>query len=244
MYRETPVPAGTPGFERRKCKRRLTVTGLGEVVLQTSDMAEHESRVLAGTVNLSDLYDRVELAYTEDDYDDPDHPIHLYCEAALQHDLYDRVTDPDERKLVVSVWKLQQEDNDRWRVYGGIDDGRPWAFLVTELCHWQDDEAFWAEVVRVTEELHGIVRTVSEDEHMDKYAPPQGKPGERVLDETFEHLGKSVNWVVGPDHGRLERQVELIWPVHGFMLDELRARRVALAAALDALWDKAGVGVI
>jgi hypothetical protein len=147
--------------------------------------------------------------------------------------------------LYKAVMKLQKLNDARFRVEGGIRaNGRQAIILSTEFVNFTDQKQFWKELRQFARETGAKVSTMLEGEHLDKYSPPRGVEGERVLtDEPCRYNG-GTPWAVGPNHGRPERQVTVDWDVTGKSLAELRLLRGKLAKASEKLWRWAGVGVI
>jgi len=136
------------------------------------------------------------------------------CMNSAQYALYKQITD------------LQVVDDGRWRVYGGqVRSDEPEINLVTEFIGFCDQEDFWKNLYATAKEIGAEVSTMSEEEHLDHFKP---------ADE---------EWQYGPNHGRLERQVEVIWNVYGKSVDEVKKMIEELNPKLENIWEKAGVGV-
>jgi len=139
------------------------------------------------------------------------------CMNSVQYALYKQITD------------LQVVDDGRWRIYGGQVEGQePEINLVTEVLEFCDDSTndFWETLYATAKELGAEVSIMSEEKHHDKF---------KKIDD--------ADWSYGPHHGRMERQVEIIWNVYGKSVDEVRAIIADLNPKLDEIWEKAGVSV-
>ena len=117
----------------------------------------------------------------------------------------------------------------RWRVYGGIYAGTPQLFLVTEFCELIEDKEFWIELYKTVEALKATVWVMREDEH---------------LDHSWKTDAGNTYEVFGPNHDKLERQVELSWRIEDKTPEEVRVLVTALAEGTQKYWERAGVSVL
>lgn len=159
--------------------------------------------------------------------------------------LSDKDLDKFQRKIADRIGHLQELNTARFRIYGGIKkDGTPWIRLVTEFCTFMDKKRTWSLINGIAKELKAKVWILSEMPHNDKYAPPQGRCGEKILKETIISNGKRVHWACGPNHGRMERQVEFSWQVLKKSEAQIKAMIKRLRKATEEIWEEYGVGVI
>lgn len=109
-----------------------------------------------------------------------------------------------ERKIIDKVGELQGSlDSARWRVYGGVTDGKMWAHLSQELYRKEDDHDFWSKVVEKTKATEGYLQTMDHDEgnlHVDMFWP--------VATVTVEQLHTLI--------ARLAQETEELWTLAGF----------------------------
>ncbi len=149
----------------------------------------------------------------------------------------DLVLSAEEKSFVLWVYELQNAvaNTSRWRIYARLKYvsvsrkvEEKEVHLQTELCNFVDQESYWDTVEDFAIEHGCTVRTMREDEHLDKYKPVGAE-----------------EWVEGPNHGRMERQVELYWTLTP---SETRQSVEAFVKDLNertqALWDEAGVSVL
>lgn len=147
-----------------------------------------------------------------------------------------------EFNLVKTIWSFQSIEDGRFRVYGGIKTtGTQEINLVTEFCNWVDQKDFWKTLDRLKRETKARLWVMKESERSNHYSPPQGIEGEVINpDREPTELGP---WVFGPNHGRMEKQVEFSWKVTSMNLDQLRAFKEEMAKATQEIWDTQGVCV-
>lgn len=145
------------------------------------------------------------------------------------------VPTPDEEWVIDKCAELQRGANwGRFRVYGGL---------------WGDRSGFdTAEVIVVTE----FAELVADKEYWDAVRSFARATGaywwmmrrDRVRDRTTYVGGPEKGKVViGPNHGKLEMQVELSWRVEALDLMEFEHLIHRLTKASAELWKKGGVGV-
>lgn len=241
MYRDSKIPRGVV-FGNNKKGRWVQVNSLGEVFFGDGpDEFGHVS-----SVQLDALCTRNQLRWPDasiEAHEDTYHPLNVFVEAESRRLLYEALPDKAERNAVRHVWDLQVVNDSRWRVYGGAIEGKPWAALVTEILHWVDDEKFWDLVIADVEELHGYVRLMREEPHSDLHYPANGIAGERQTKEPVRGCPGAF-WFAGKEHGRPERQVELLWNVLHRSVAEVRDKIGWLEAETERLWKIGGVGVL
>lgn len=91
----------------------------------------------------------------------------------------------------------------------------------------------------LAKDLGATVLTMCEHPHLDRYSPPKGSPGETVE----KKAGCNGHpWATGINHGRMETQVEMSWPINS--LKEARAIKRMARKATQKLWENYGVSVI
>ncbi len=247
LYRETPAPPHLVGCPVDG--RFLLVNSLGEVVTGEGDRTTAYDGI--GSIDLVELCTRNKLVFHNHPEwrEDPNHPINLFVKAEGHRKLYLLTEGKTERAAVLAVWAMQEKVNTgRWRVYGGVANGKPYAILVTEFINWVEGaDRFWLDLLRgverATPAMTGYVRTMREAPHVDRYWPPKGVEGERVTDQPVGGRDDGAKFAAGPNDGRPERQVEAVWPVWGRTPQEVADLVTALSGQTQKLWDEAGVGV-
>lgn len=134
-----------------------------------------------------------------------------------------------EHQETIEDW-LSQDPKCAWTAYGRSrydhyaegekEDNKVW--LSTEILAFMDTpeaEAFWAAVYAFVEGAGGEHDVMDEREHLDR--------SKKVGDE---------DWTEGPNHGRMERHLNLTWDIYGKSKDEVLALLTQLDAAVGALW--------
>lgn len=149
----------------------------------------------------------------------------------------------EEKQVLEKIWELQKLNGGRFRIYGGINHVGPWCILVTEFQSFTDnrvesDIAFWKSLDKFVLDTHGEIDVMNEDEHLDKHWS-DSKPGHEFEPEE----GREERVILGDDHGRPEKQVEVRWDIEGMKLESIKGLIAKLTAESEALWKYAGVGV-
>jgi hypothetical protein len=157
---------------------------------------------------------------------------------------------PTELEFSRYIHKLQALNGGRFRLYGGILRGRPWINLVTEFNAFIDEKSFWKTLMQIAKSLSAKTYVMHDGPHVDSSGYPAGSPDlEKALQDgrKLKNGGQVENgivWTTGPDHGRLERQVELSWPVYGKNLREIKTMIRKISKATNDQWEHRGVSVI
>lgn len=224
--------------------KRFIVSPLGE--------AYYGNNCLLGSVNLNDIYPKAFTAAEQKQYFKTyprkgklaDKLNRAVAKEFARHAREELTT--EQRAAYHKIIRLQAVANDRFHVYGGITTaGKPWIILTTEFCDFCDQKEFWTALRKVARELGAKVATIRHDEFMDHYAPPRGVEGEKILDETWTRDdGSVVHFAHGPNHGRMERQVELRWNVTELSLPQLRRFIKKIDKPTLDLFHQHGVSVI
>jgi hypothetical protein len=131
----------------------------------------------------------------------------------------------------------------RFRVYGEMRDGGECIVLVTEFVGFTNDDETWQKILALKQTLKAHLWVMMTDKHLDKYYPARGEEGERKTKERVPGRGKGENWFVGPNHGRMERQVELSWRIEGMTPDDVVKLQKRIKRKTARLWREAGVCV-
>lgn len=252
MYRETEIPAGTPGHKNNgDCVRKVGVGSEGDVDVWADG---RWTNPYSSSINLADLCKKYGLDWSKESLefsDDPYHPLRKFAEAEFALRMYLAFPDKADRAAINKVWELQKPvaRRGRWRVYGGVEDGQPYAFLVQEAINWVDGEdTFWDDLIAVVEGNGGVVRTMDERPHLDRYYPARNVPGETLTDRAVSGAGDrypaDARFYAGPNDGRNERQVEMLWPIYDKTVAEVEALVAELEPPTETIWTSAGVNVI
>lgn len=262
MFREIPIPADQPGRGWSNAGRAVHIGSYGEVSVRdgggsfwTNSGTDLDLSIT--TSQLEGLLERNQLKLRgPGEWDDPDHPTAMFIRAETHRRVYEALADPVERKTVLKTLAAQEatiRKFSRWRLFGGVEDGKPFLFLVTEFCCWTDgNDEFWDSLAGIASTYGAYLQTMDERMHVDRYAPARGTPGERVTDDPVHVPDREVGvrpdrlvWAEGPHHGRRERHVEMLLPVLDYTPNELvRHIEGQLDAATQALWEKAGVALM
>jgi hypothetical protein len=149
---------------------------------------------------------------------------------ALDAQMLTFCTNGDEYALVKKVWDLQEHNDSRFRIWGQTDTaGVSYIWLVTEFATLVTNKKMWRELIDLSRFLSGSVRNINKAPH---------------CDHTYYHYGTPEQTeVFGPDHGKMERQVEMYWNVLTWKEREIIAQREEFAVRTQSLWDSYGVGV-
>lgn len=132
------------------------------------------------------------------------------------------------------VWKMQEHSTDRFRIYSTHNG----TYLSTEFLYFADDKKAKRRIKDAAKRVGGKVFTMHSAPCCDRYSPPQGVMGEIVESE----CNNGLQWAYGPNHGRMEEQVDISCPVN--TEDELIEMLKNLAEATQEIWDAYGVSVI
>jgi hypothetical protein len=117
-------------------------------------------------------------------------------------------------------------DFGRFRVYGEIRKGRHRIILSTEFQQFCDNEQIWKDCEKTAKDLDANIWIMREDKHSDHVIYP----------DTTERFG--------PNHGRMERQVEFSWRIETLTIPQLKKFIRHLTKQTQSLWDVSGVGVM
>jgi hypothetical protein len=148
---------------------------------------------------------------------------------AFHRQLLDAGLHPDEVAFVRKVWRFQALNDGQMRLYGSARNLK----LVMEFQRFCDDKSFWKRLRLLARECGYGWCVMYVGKHSDRYGVPiPGKPGK-------------LKWTTGPDHGRMERQVEVYLRVPpDARLCDVRTMRLRMRKALSRFWYEAGVGVL
>lgn len=155
---------------------------------------------------------------------------------------------PTELRVYDTVYKLQEllADCDRFRVYASLTGRSPDISLVTEFIYFVDDREALDAIRAAAKDLDWSIRTIHQDKHCNKVGTQQGRMPDG---EGYRKIGKpdkeGVQWFIGPNHGRLERQVEMVLPLYaGIGVGTVRALIDTCKKRTQGIWKKYGVSVI
>lgn len=197
--------------------RNVFVNPIGEVMLERG----RDDMPIAGSINICEEAKRLgkkscKLTQAEE-------------AQAFHRGLLDAGLRPAEVAFVEKVWKFQSLNDGQMRIYGSVRNLK----LVMEFQQFCDERDWWKRL-RTFARDHGYGWYVmSVDKHVDRYGKPiLGKPGK-------------YKWITGPNHGRMERQVEVYLHVQpDARLLDIRTMRLRMRKELDLFWHEAGVGVL
>lgn len=136
---------------------------------------------------------------------------------------------PAEARFVKQVYSYQDTDkvcnSGRWRVYGRIaKNNTKQVVVVTEFQGLLGDESLWRKINKVKTGARLWVM----DESLNR-------------DTTYRFIGGDS---YGPNHGKMERQVELSWRIEKLSPGGLLDLVTKLETATQELWKASGVGVV
>ena len=164
---------------------------------------------------------------------------------------------PQEYVVYQQLRTLQVCNGSQFRTYGGLrDDGKPYVVMVCEFIQFVANEKFWLDLNRLAKKLGAAIATMATRKHLDSRGSlVKGKKLASLHAELLAEGRKLVNkgkpdehgyvWSTGPGHGRLERQVEMIWNVTKLKtVTEITDLQISLRPAVDEFWKTAGLGVI
>lgn len=165
--------------------------------------------------------------------------------------------------FVVRVQEIQDAVNDeRCRAYGRMVAGRPHISLVTELVYFVDDKEAHDKIDKFNRQKLDVpgfgTRQVYVDEmytepHTDKYGIKlknlhhyyNGGLAGRIIEKIESVHGELYLTTKGPDHDRMERQVEVYIDIVPLTkIDQIKAAKEALIELTESLWSNHGVCVL
>lgn len=221
-------------------QKRFVVNPLGECI------KGHD--VLCGSINLREVFDghlteEEQLSYLSGE-DSP--ALHAkaekLCQEAFDTDARENLK-PEEYEITKKIWDFQSLNTDRFRVYGGIKStGKPWIVLTTEFIAFSDNKDFWQKIHSLKKDVNAKVFVMSEEEHLDSYSPPQHTEGEVI--DTEKEPTEFGPWAHGPNHGRMEKQIEFSWDILSLSKDEVKDKIKHLATLTKDIWKTGGVSVL
>lgn len=132
-----------------------------------------------------------------------------------------------EKAFMVAIHFKQAVNNARFRVYGITNDDGHQTTLVTEFVAFVDDKDAWEEIEEAAKKAGCEINVMRESEHIDK----KKKAGDK-------------EWTIGPNHGRMEKQVEVFCYVNDLKLDEIRERIIKIETITQEIWPKYGVDIL
>lgn len=147
-------------------------------------------------------------------------PCAVFSEADIK-----KLCTPAERSLIRRVWAMQEAVNTcRFRVYLGTGNK---ILLSTEFTYFSDEKEIAKGIRWLAKSIGARVLVMGEFEHMDEVTYFREKPPRTVT---------------GPNHRRMETQVEMVWVVEGVR----EAKRLVKMAEKETqeLWENYGVSVL
>lgn len=129
--------------------------------------------------------------------------------------------------VIRAVSALQSVNSDFARVWGGAKNGKILINLSVEFRLFDDDVEGWGRMRRWIRSEKGIENVMCRAPHLDK-SKPEGQK----------------RWNYGPDHGRPETQIDVIWDVTHMSLPQLEQHIERLRSTGRHLWSSYGVGVV
>lgn len=144
----------------------------------------------------------------------------------------------EELQFVNHVYMVQDcVDFGRFRAYGQLNnDGTETIVVCTEFIGLVEDDELWNEIKETVEKTNAHYWVMSEEpnlEHSWKVYQDGPNKGHKIPN--------SDNY--GPNHGKVERQVELSWQVQNLSVPYIKQLITKLKKQTESLWGKAGVGV-
>lgn len=216
------------GCQTNAPQSALFVTALGEIL-------RGEECLDCSSVDLMKLRKQHGLTFEETDFSlSDDSPAaqrwHQLVEAEFERKRHKDLSEA-ELEFVNKTYRLQDVvTDDRFRLYGELRrGGDECVVLVTEFRGFCGDDHFWLAFNDIAQSLQAHVWIMREEPHLDHSYLNFGTPEQQD--------------VYGPDHGRLERQVELSWRVETISVEALQELKVRIAAATEPFWKKYGVSV-
>jgi hypothetical protein len=189
--------------------KQIVVNPLGEVMEILGRRSYNHG---PSSVNLGELKNRLGRA-----------PTRLDCTNEFERQLREWCKgDPAVIHHVKTVWKLQKQNDGRFRIWGLRGD----IILSTELRHPVRDRALWKEARRVASELGATWEVLEERPELDKFKKGNGP------------------WQYGPMHGVKMRQADIQVKITDTRPVAVAGLKRRVAKATQALWSKSGVSVI
>lgn len=142
---------------------------------------------------------------------------------------------PHENAFVNKVCELSrivdESHGGRVRIYGQIADSKEMIVAVTEFIGFCDDDEFWTQFNQTVDRLDAFVWVMREEPCNEESS---------TLDENMNVVEKKF----GPNHGRMERQVEVSFRVDYLTIEHFRGFLEKLCKETQELWNKNGVNVL
>lgn len=199
-------------------KNRVVMNSLGEFY--------RGDDCLCSSINLAELSERLGK------------PVGYEPTEAEIEEEFDRrareVLNAGELQLYRRVAALQRViSNSRFRVYGRRERRRNSVILVSEFRDLVENRGTWALVKKVAKATEAKVWVMDESKCLDKSAK---------IDPVTQKRGP---WRYGKNHGKMERQVELSWPIADDMrIHEVVGMMLVMAQETHELWKLCGMGVL
>ena len=171
---------------------------------------------IAGDINLCNLQQKL-------GHEPEQHEVDAEFIDQLRSDLT-----PEAVALVQDVWHVQKLNDGRVRIgcYPRLDGLSP-VTLCTEFIAFVDDAEAWTAINAAAAALGIKADPMSESEHLDKVSHDDCK-----------------TWVVGKDHGRMERQVSFDLTIDHPSMSAAQPIVERVVRVTQDIWDKYGVAVI
>lgn len=123
--------------------------------------------------------------------------------------------------------ELQKQNTDKFRVYGWIVGGKEKIILVTEAIALRKNDSFWELLNDFAEREKAKIELLHES---------------RRIDESTNTKTGIVTR--GPGHGKMERQVEVVWDITDYNPQKLKRFISYIEPKIEWYWSKYGVSVI
>lgn len=191
------------------------VTAMGELL--------RDDEVLGNTINLKELSVKAGIEFSYPETPEWRQAIRNEFEEWEKENLTET-----ERLFANKVFEFQENLNSsRCRVYGWIEESEKQVIiLVTEFLEFVDSEN-WTEIYEIGKALEATVNTMCEHPHLNS-----------------KSLDNGITWIEGPNHGRMERQVEFSWSIQGLTIEEAVTFKELVEKLTQPIWEKCGVGVL
>lgn len=227
------------------CREWLDLTGDGSVAVdqQTGQILGCEEDGLPFVRNVRELnINTIGEVFLGNDHvggsiNVSDNPSEEEIERRFQQQLLDGGLTADQLATVNKVWEAQKLNDSRIRAayFGGR------LVVESEFIAFSDNTEMWNRIAASAAAIDAKVDEMCEFPHLDHYCPgPNSKPRPDARPSP-----ERAGWFIGPDHGRMERQVALqLFLDDDFTPEQLTEARQKLSDATDTIWSDAGMALL
>lgn len=175
-----------------------------------------------GGVNTFDLEQKLGRKLVKKDVEDAIDEKVKNQVSAKEFELYQRIT------------HLQGKfQTSQWRFYGRVRNDKPSISLCIEFIYFLSEEGIREKINGFARDYKGKVLTMYTGKHLDKWWNA-GDPE--------PHTDANAHY--GPDHGRPEKQVEVVFEVWKKSDDDIKDKIGRMSLQVKTLFKKAGVNII